>query len=179
MKVNKSTIFDTSDKDILNSKSNVIKYIRVGEQKWISSSKANIQNSIFYIIFIALIFFILPYFESTFVKLRSYINELIKLNTALNNAVKSLEVTNSVHDDGIKIITKYFFQKNILSTKNIDISSLKNILRQKINKNDFDIISGHLDDFQAKSYSQLKGDKDVKAIVSSLKIVLNKVDIYV
>ena len=42
LKVNKSTIFDTSDKDILNSKSNVIKYIRVGDQKWISSSKANI-----------------------------------------------------------------------------------------------------------------------------------------
>ena len=71
------------------------------------------------------------------------------------------------------------FYKYLKNTKNIDISSLKNILRQKINKNDFDIISGHLDDFQAKSYSQLKGDKDFKTIVSSLKIVLNKVDIYV
>ena len=73
----------------------------------------------------------------------------------------------------------YFYQKNKKKKKNIDISSLKNILRQKIKKNDFDIISGHLDDFQAKSYSQLKGDKDFKTIVSSLKIVLNKVDIYV
>ena len=179
LKVNKSTIFDTSDKDILNSKSNVIKYIRVGEQKWISSSKANIQNSIFYIIFIALIFFILPYFESTFFKLRNYINEYIKLNTALNNAIKSLEVTNSVHGDGIKIIIKYFFQKNILSTENIDLTSLKSILRDKIKKNDFDALSIYLDEFQKKSYSQLKDEKDKKKIKKSLKKILKEIDTYV
>ena len=179
LNVNKSTIFDSSDKDILNSNSNLIRYIRVGDQDWISSSKMNIQNTIFYILIISLLLFITPFFDSSFKRLRRFINDFIKVNSALNNAIKSLESTNSIYTDGTKIIIKYFYQKNILSTKNIDISSLKNILRQKINKNDFDIISGHLDDFQTKSYSQLKGDKDVKTIVSSLKIVLNKVDIYV
>jgi len=179
LNVNKSTIFDSSDKDILSSNSNLIRYIRVGDQDWISSSKMNIQNTIFYILIISLLLFITPFFDSSFKRLRRFINDFIKVNSALNNAIKSLESTNSIYIDGTKIIIMYFYQKNILSTKNIDISSLKNILRQKINKNDFDIISGHLDDFQAKSYSQLKGDKDVKAIVSSLKIVLNKVDIYV
>ena len=179
LNVNKSTIFDSSDKDILSSNSNLIRYIRVGDQDWISSSKMNIQNTIFYILIISLLLFITPFFDSSFKRLRKFINDFIKVNSALNNAIKSLESTNSIYIDGTKIIIMYFYQKNILSTKNIDISSLKNILRQKINKNDFDIISGHLDDFQAKSYSQLKGDKDVKTIVSSLKIVLNKVDIYV
>ena len=179
LNVNKSTIFDSSDKDILSSNSNVIRYIRVGDQDWISSSKMNIQNTIFYILIISLLLFITPFFDSSFKRLRKFINDFIKVNSALNNAIKSLESTNSIYIDGTKIIIMYFYQKNILSTKNIDISSLKNILRQKINKNDFDIISGHLDDFQAKSYSQLKGDKDFKTIVSSLKIVLNKVDIYV
>ena len=179
LNVNKSTIFDSSDKDILSSNSNLIRYIRVGNQDWITSSKINIQNTIFYILIISLLLFITPFFDSSFKRLRRFINDFIKVNSALNNAIKSLELTNSIYTDGTKIIIKYFYQKNILSTKNIDISSLKNILRQKINKNDFDIISGHLDDFQAKSYSQLKGDKDVKTIVSSLKIVLNKVDIYV
>ena len=179
LNVNKSTIFDSSDKDILSSNSNLIRYIRVGDQDWISSSKMNIQNTIFYILIISLLLFITPFFDSSFKRLRRFINDFIKVNSALNNAIKSLESTNSIYIDGTKIIIRYFYQKNILSTKNIDISSLKNILRQKINKNDFDIISGHLDDFQAKSYSQLKGDKDFKTIVSSLKIVLNKVDIYV
>ena len=179
LNVNKSTIFDSSDKDILSSNSNLIRYIRVGDQDWISSSKMNIQNTIFYILIISLLLFITPFFDSSFKRLRRFINDFIKVNSALNNAIKSLESTNSIYIDGTKIIIRYFYQKNILSTKNIDISSLKNILRQKINKNDFDIISGHLDDFQAKSYSQLKGDNDVKTIVSSLKIVLNKVDIYV
>ena len=179
LNVNKSTIFDSSDKNILSSNSNLIRYIRVEDQDWISSSKMNIQNTIFYILIISLLLFITPFFDSSFKRLRRFINDFIKVNSALNNAIKSLESTNSIYIDGTKIIIMYFYQKNILSTKNIDISSLKNILRQKINKNDFDIISGHLDDFQAKSYSQLKGDKDFKTIVSSLKIVLNKVDIYV
>ena len=179
LNVNKSTIFDSSDKNILSSNSNLIRYIRVEDQDWISSSKMNIQNTIFYILIISLLLFITPFFDSSFKRLRRFINDFIKVNSALNNAIKSLESTNSIYIDGTKIIIMYFYQKNILSTKNIDISSLKNILRQKINKNDFEIISGHLDDFQAKSYSKLKGDKDVKTIVSSLKIVLNKVDVYV
>ena len=177
--VNKSTIFDSSDKDILSSNSNVIRYIRVGDQDWISSSKMNIQNTIFYILIISLLLFIMPFFDSSFKKLKKFINNFIKVNTALNNAIKSIESSSSIYEDGTKIIIKYFYQKNILSTKNIDISSLKNILIQKINKNDFDVIVKHLDDFQAKSYSQLKGDEDVQNIISSLKIVLNKVDSYV
>ena len=177
--VNKSTIFDSSDKDILSSNSNVIRYIRVGDQDWISSSKMNIQNTIFYILIISLLLFIIPFFDSSFKKLKKFINNFVKVNTALNSAIKSIESSNSIYDDGTKIIIKYFYQKNILSTKNIDISSLKNILIQKINKNDFDVIVKHLDDFQAKSYSQLKGDEDVQNIISSLKIVLNKVDSYV
>ena len=177
--VDKSTIFDSSDKDILSSNSNVIRYIRVGDQDWISSSKMNIQNTIFYILIISLLLFIMPFFDSSFKKLKKFINNFIKVNTALNNAIKSIESSNSIYEDGTKIIIKYFYQKNILSTKNIDISSLKNILIQKINKNDFDVIVKHLDDFQAKSYSQLKGDEDVQNIISSLKIVLNKVDSYV
>ena len=179
LNVNKSTIFDSSDKDILSSNSNVIRYIRVGDQDWISSSKMNIQNTIFYILIISLLLFIMPFFDSSFKKLKKFINNFIKVNTALNSAIKSIESSNSIYDDGTKIIIKYFYQKNILSTKNIDISSLKNILIQKINKNDFDVIVKHLDDFQAKSYSQLKGDEDVQNIISSLKIVLNKVDSYV
>ena len=177
--VNKSTIFDSSDKDILSSNSNVIRYIRVGDQDWISSSKMNIQNTIFYILIISLLLFIMPFFDSSFKKLKKFINNFVKVNTALNSAIKSIESSNSIYDDGTKIIIKYFYQKNILSTKNIDISSLKNILIQKINKNDFDVISKHLDDFQAKSYSQLKGDEDVHNIISSLKIVFKKVDSYV
>ena len=179
LSVNKSTIFDSSDNDILSSNSNVIRYIRVGDQDWISSSKMNIQNTIFYILIISLLLFIIPFFDSSFKKLKKFINNFVKVNTALNSAIKSIESSNSIYDDGTKIIIKYFYQKNILSTKNIDISSLKNILIQKINKNDFDVISKHLDDFQAKSYSQLKGDEDVQNIISSLKIVFKKVDSYV
>ena len=179
LKVNKSTVFDSSDVDILNSKSNIIKYIRVGDQKWISSSSSNIQVSIFYILFIALVLFILPYFKSSFVKLRSYINDYIKLNTALNNAINSIEETNSVHEEGLKIIKKYCFQKNMLSTENIDLTSLKNILKDKIKIDDFNALSIHLNEFQKKTFSQFKHNKDEKKIKKSLKNVLKRIDTYV
>ena len=179
LKVNKSAVFDSSDKDILNSKSNVIKYIRVGDQKWISSSSSNIQSSIFYILFVALVLFTLPYFTSSFVKLRSYINEYIKLNTALNNAIRSIEETNSVHENGMKIIIKYFFQKNILINVNIDLLSLKSILKDKIKIEDFDALSKHLNEFQKKSYSQFKDHKDDNKIKKSLKNILKRIDAYV
>ena len=179
LKVNKSAVFDSSDKDILKSKSNVIKYIRVGNQKRIYSSGSNIQSSIFYILFVALVLFTLPHFTSSFIKLRSYINEYIKLNTALNNAIHSIEETNSVHENGMKIIIKYFFQKNILINVNIDLLSLKSILKDKIKIEDFDALSKHLNEFQKKSYSQFKDHKDDKKIKKSLKNILKRIDAYV
>ena len=179
LNVNKSTIFDISDKEILNSNSNLIRYIRIGEQNWISSSKFKIQNSIFFILLIAFILFIIPYFESSFRNLRRYINQYIKLNTALNNSLKKLDLSHSIYEDGIKIIKKYFNQKNILSSINIDITLLKSILKDKIKSNDFDDISKLLDEFQAKSYSQLKDDKDEENIKKSLKKILKRIDEYV
>ena len=70
-------------------------------------------------------------------------------------------------------------QKNILSTENIDLTSLKSILRDKIKKNDFDALSIYLDEFQKKSYSQLKDEKDKKKIKKSLKKILKEIDTYV
>tara|TARA_Y100000816_G_scaffold152233_1_gene108424 strand:- start:301 stop:756 length:456 start_codon:yes stop_codon:yes gene_type:complete len=151
----------------------------VGEQNWISSSTVKIQNSIFYILFIALILFIIPYFESSFRNLKRYINHYIKFNTALNNSLKSLDMSHLIYEDGIKIIKKYFEQKNILSSINIDITSLKSILKDNIKANDFDALSKLLDEFQAKSYSQLKDDKDEENIKKSLKKILKRIDEYV
>ena len=179
LKVNKSTIYDMSDKEILNSNSNLIRYIRAGEQNWISSSTVKIQNSVFYILFLALILFIIPYFESSFKNLKRYLNNYIKLNTALNNSLKSLDLAHSIYEDGTRIIIKYFNQKNILSSKNIDITSLKSIIKDRIKANDFDVISKLLDEFQAKSYSQLKDDKDEEKMKKSLKKILERIDEYV
>ena len=45
--------------------------------------------------------------------------------------------------------------------------------------NDFDDISKLLDEFQAKSYSQLKDDKDEENMKKSLKKILKRIDEYV
>ena len=84
-----------------------------------------------------------------------------------------------IYEDGIKIIKKYFEQKNILSSINIDITSLKSILKDNIKANDFDALSKLLDEFQAKSYSQIKDDKNEENIKKSLKKILERIDKYV
>ena len=79
-----------------------------------------------------------------------------------------------------KTSRKYIFSEELnLSSINIDITTLKSILKDKIKSNDFDDISKLLDEFQAKSYSQLKDDKDEENIKKSLKKILKRIDEYV
>ena len=101
------------------------------------------------------------------------------MNTALNNSLKNLDLADSIYEDGTRIIIKYFNQKNILSSINIDITSLKSIVKDRIKANDFDVISKLLDEFQAKSYSQIKDDKDEEKMKKSLKKILKRIDKYV
>ena len=78
----------------------------------------------------------------------------------------------------LKILLSCVYEKSP-STKNIDITSLKSILKDKIKLNDFDALSIHLDEFQKKSYSQLKDKKGEEKIKKSLKKLLKGIDTYV
>ena len=177
--VNKSVIFDSSDKDLLSSKSNVIRYNRVGKQDWMSSSKIHIEKTIIFILSISLILFIIPFFESRFNSLKNLILNFISVKSALNNAIVSLNESKSFYNDASKIIIKFFYQKNITSSANIDISTLKKSLKNKIDDTDFNELSKYLDDFQRKSYSQVDDFEDRKNMVNSLIEFLKRVDSYV
>ena len=177
--VNKSVIFDSSDKDLLSSKSNVIRYNRVGKQDWMSSSKIHIEKTIIFILSISLILFIIPFFESRFNSLKNLILNFISVKSALNNAIVSLNESKSFYNDASKIIIKFFYQKNITSSANIDISTLKKSLKNKIDDTDFNELSKYLDDFQRKSYSQADDFEDRKNMVNSLIEFLKRVDSYV
>ena len=177
--VNKSVIFDSSDKDLLSSKSNIIRYNRVGKQDWMSSSKIHIEKTIIFILSISLILFIIPFFESRFNSLKNLILNFISVKSALNNAIVSLNESKSFYNDASKIIIKFFYQKNITSSANIDISTLKKSLKNKIDDTDFNELSKYLDDFQRKSYSQVDDFEDRKNMVNSLIEFLKRVDSYV
>ena len=177
--VNKSVIFDSSDKDLLSSKSNIIRYNRFGKQDWMSSSKIHIEKTIIFILSISLILFIIPFFESRFNSLKNLILNFISVKSALNNAIVSLNESKSFYNDASKIIIKFFYQKNITSSANIDISTLKKSLKNKIDDTDFNELSKYLDDFQRKSYSQVDDFEDRKNMVNSLIEFLKRVDSYV
>ena len=177
--VNKSLIFDSSDKDLISSKSNVIRYNRIGKQDWLSSSKIQIEKTIIFILSISLIFFVIPFFKSKFDSVKNLILNFMSVKSALNNAMNSLNESESLYNDGSKIIIKFFYQKNMINSTNMDISTLKSSLKNKINNKDFNELSKYLDDFQTKSYSQVDDFKDRKSAVNSLIKVLKRIDSYV
>ncbi len=177
--VNKSLIFDSSDKDLISSKSNVIRYNRIGKQDWLSSSKIQIEKTIFFILSISLILFVIPFFKSKFDSVKNLILNFMSIKSALNNAINSLNESESLYNDGSKIIVKFFYQKNMINSINMDISTLKSSLKNKINNKDFNELSKYLDDFQTKSYSQVDDFKDRKSVINSLIKVLKRIDSYV
>ena len=178
-KVNKSPIFDSSDKDLLSSKSNVIRYNRIAKQKWISSSKIYFEKKVIYILLFSLVLFVIPLFESYLISIKNKILNFLSQKSALNNAINSLQRSKSIDNDAIRIITKFFYQKNIIDTKNLDITTLKTFLKNKIKEKDFEDFSKYLDDFQKKSFTPSNEIQDRKKIVNSFIKILKRIDLYV
>ena len=177
-KVNKSLIFDSSDEDLLTSRSNVIRYNRMVKQKWISSSKIHIEKTIIYLLLISLVLFVFPVFESCLISVKNKILNFISQKSALNRAINSLRSSKSINNDSLQIMTKFFYQKNIINTKNIDITTLKISLKNKIKDKDFDMLSKYLDDFQKESFSPINEFEDREKIIDSFIKILKKIDLY-
>ena len=178
LNVNKSTIFDKSDKDILTHNSKIIVYNKFGAQRWISDSTLLVEKEIVYILAISLLLFILPFFNNSFAILKLKIKSFISFKSALNNAINSLKNTNSISTDGPRIIAMFFYKKKIIKTINLDISTLKNDLKRRTKKEDFEFLSNFLDDCQRKSYSQLDDKKNNEKTIIKLIKVLTKIDTY-
>ena len=178
LNVNKSTIFDKSDKDILTQNSKIIVYNKFGAQRWISDSTLLVEKEIVYILAISLLLFILPFFNNSFAILKLKIKSFISFKSALNNAINSLKNTNSISTDGPRIIAMFFYKKKIIKTINLDISTLKNELKRRAKKEDFEFLSNFLDDCQRKSYSQLDNKKNNEKTIIKLIKVLTKIDTY-
>ena len=177
-KVNKSPIFDSSDEDLLTSKSNVIRYNRMVKQEWISKSKIHIEKTIIYLLLISLVLFVFPVFESYLISVKNKILNFISQKSALNRAINSLRFSKSINNDALQIMTKFFYQKNIINNKNIDITTLKISLKNKIKDKDFDKLSKYLDDFQKESFSPINESEDREKIIESLIKILKKIDLY-
>ena len=179
LNVNKSTVFDASDKDILSDNSKIMVYNKLGAQRWISSSSSLFEKGIIYILIISLLLFSIPFSKNTFRAMKSKIKNFISFKSALNNVINNLKNSQDIAIDGPKVITQYFYRKKIIKIINVDISTLKNKLKRDIRKNDFEILSNFLDDCQRTSYSQLNHERDNKKTISMLINTLKKIDKYV
>jgi hypothetical protein len=179
LNINKSTVFDISDKDIISQNSKIMVYNKLGNQRWISNSDLVAEKSIIYIFAISFFLFLLPFYKNNFKILKSRITAFISFKSALNSAVNSLRNTNSVFIDGPRIITNFFYKKKIIKSMNVDISTLKNDSKKKIKKEDFELLANFLDDCQRKTYSQLDHVENNRKAVNILIKTLTKIDTYV
>ena len=94
------------------------------KQEWISSSKIHIEKTIIYLLLISLVLFVFPVFESYLISVKNKILNFISQKSALNSAINSLRSSKSINNDSLQIMTKFFYQKNIINTKNIDITTV-------------------------------------------------------
>ena len=179
LNVKKSTIFDKNDKDVIFQNSKIIRYNRLGSQNWISDSNLKVHNRIFLIITLSLLLFVLPFFQPAFKFLKHKILSFIVFQSALNRSLNRLNHTQSIFLDGPRIITYFFYQKKIINTLNIDISTLKILLKKKIKEKDFEILSTFLDKCQIESFSQTNDKENNKKTINMLIKILTDIDKYV
>ena len=179
LNVKKSTIFDKNDKDVIFQNSKIIRYNRLGSQNWISDSNLKVHNRIFLIITLSLLLFVLPFFQPAFKFLKHKILSFIVFQSALNRSLNRLNHTQSIFLDGPRIITYFFYQKKIINTFNIDISTLKILLKKKIKEKDFEILSTFLDKCQIESFSQTNDKENNKKTINMLIKILTDIDKYV
>tara|TARA_B100000989_G_scaffold200387_1_gene151447 strand:- start:292 stop:627 length:336 start_codon:yes stop_codon:yes gene_type:complete len=110
--------------------------------------------------------------------MKNKILNFLSQKSALNSAINSLQSSKSINNDALRIITKFFYQKNIIDTKNLDVTTLKSSLKNKIKEKDFEDFSKYLDDFQEKSFTSSNEIEDRKKIVNSFIKILKKIDLY-
>ena len=144
----------------------------------ISSSKIHIEKTTIFLLLISLVLFVFPVFESYLISVKNKILNFISQKSALNRAINSLRSSKSINNDALQIMTKFFYQKNIINTKNIDITTLKISLKNKIKDKDFDMLSKYLDDFQKESFSPINEFEDREKITDSFITILKKIDSY-
>ena len=150
--------YDNSNNSILTGKE--IRYIKLDVPSW---NKYNSNR--FYIIClsitsIALILFVSPFFS---VKISSLIEDQasrFKKNSALPNSLKTLSLSEDIHRDCLSIFSTFFYDKDMISSINVDSIILADELKKKIESKHLKRLKSILEHCNQYKYTDISYGED-------------------
>ena len=115
------------------------------------------------------------------VKISSFIEEQasrFRKNSALSNSLKILSICEDVHRDCLSIFSKFFYDKNMIKSMNVDSIVLEDELKEKIEPKHLKRLKSILDHCNQYKYTGISSGKDTRIKEKIVKL-LTEINDYV
>ena len=168
--------YDNNSNNIFTGKE--IRYIKLDTPSWNKYNSNTFYIICLSIISIALILFLSPLFS---VKISSFIEEQasrFRKNSALSNSLKILSICEDVHRDCLSIFSKFFYDKNMIKSMNVDSIVLEDELKEKIEPKHLKRLKSILDHCNQYKYTGISSGKDTRIKEKIVKL-LTEINDYV
>ena len=168
--------YDSSNNDILTGKK--IRYIKLNTPNWNKHNSNRFYAISLSIIFISLLLFLSPIFS---IKISSFIEEKaseFRNKSALSNSLDSISLSEDIHKDCLKIISAFFYDKNMISSINVDSIVLDDELRNKIEIKHLKKLKSILEHCNQYKYTDISSSKDTAIKQKTIKL-LTEINEYV
>jgi len=168
--------YDSSNNDILTGKK--IRYIKLDTPNWNKHNSNRFYAISLSIIFISLLLFLSPIFS---IKISSFIEEKaseFRNKSALSNSLDSISSSEDIHKDCLKIISAFFYDKNMISSINVDSIVLDDELRNKIEIKHLKKLKSILEHCNQYKYTDISSSKDTAIKQKTIKL-LTEINEYV
>ena len=178
LNITKSAYIESNSKDSQVIDSKDIRYIKLSDTIWKTENSSNIYNISFFIILTSIFIFLAPLFIKP---LNNFIEDqsmVLKNKSALSNALKLLNSSDSLYVDCPKAIRFYCKDKRLIDSINFDSLSLIGKIKGKIKSKDLVIVESILNECSQYNYADISTKDSMKIQQKTIKI-LNKIDSYV
>tara|TARA_B100000497_G_scaffold16281_1_gene18926 strand:+ start:4442 stop:6145 length:1704 start_codon:yes stop_codon:yes gene_type:complete len=178
LNITKSAYIESNSKDSQVIDSKDIRYIKLSDTIWKTENSSNIYNISFFIILTSIFIFLAPLFIKP---LNNFIEDqsmVLKNKSALSNALKLLNSSDSLYVDCPKAIRFYCKDKRLIDSINFDSLSLIGKIKGKIKSKDLVTVESILNECSQYNYADISTKDSMKIQQKTIKI-LNKIDSYV
>ena len=166
--------YDNNNNNIVTGKE--IRYIKLDTPSWNKYNSNRFYIICLLITFTAFVLFLAPLFS---VKISSFINEQalrFKKNSALSNSLDTLSFSKDIHGDCISIFSLFFYDKNMISSINVDSTILEDELKDKIEPKHLKKLKSILEHCNQYKYTDISSGQDavIKEKITKLLTEINK-----
>ena len=166
---------NSNNNELINNKD--IRYIKLGDVVWRTANSNNVYNISFFIIVGSILIFLAPLFIKPLNHFIENQSLVFKNKSALSNAMKLLESSDSLYTDCPKAIRAFCKDKDLIDSTNLDSLSLMEQIKDKVKLKDLNIIEAILDECSKYNYADISIKESIKIQQKTIKI-LTKINGY-